>query len=53
MAGSSPPSLAQKVLELVNIGSATSGVILKDYSLEVHGRRLTAVLGFKGTGTCK
>jgi ABC-type uncharacterized transport system ATPase subunit len=87
MEGSSPPSLAPKVLELVNkfgkgwchpqghllgslrqgahrrpwfhrfwnlyIGSAKTGVILKDVSLEVHGGELTTVLGSKGTGTCK
>jgi ABC-type transporter Mla maintaining outer membrane lipid asymmetry ATPase subunit MlaF len=50
MAGSSPPSLAPKVLELY-VGSARSCVIPKDVSLEVHGRELTAVLGSKGTGT--
>jgi hypothetical protein len=30
-----------------------AGVILKDVSLEVHCGELTAVLGSKGTGTCK
>jgi hypothetical protein len=51
MVGSSTPSLATKILELV--GSVRTGVILKEVSLEVHGGELTAVLGSKGTGTCK
>ncbi len=35
------------------VGSVRTGVILKDVSLEVHGGELTAVLGSKGTVTCK
>ncbi len=44
MEESSPLSLAPKVLELVKFGEGT-GFILKDISIEVHGRELTAVLG--------
>jgi hypothetical protein len=52
MAESLPPSLAPKVLEVLNRFGETD-VTLKDVSLEVHGRELTAVLGSKDTCTCK
>jgi hypothetical protein len=41
--------LASKVLELVNRLSG-AGLLLKDVSLEVHNRELTAVFGYKDTG---
>jgi hypothetical protein len=44
MVGSSPPSLAAKVLELY-VGPARSCIIFKDVSLGVHDVELPVILG--------